>query len=213
MSAFYLDIIKDRLYCEYKTSQKRRSAQTVLVEILQVLVRVISPVLSFTAEEIWEKMPENIKEVESIHLASWVELKPEYIDNDLEEKWNKIYHLRREINKKIEEKRQNGEIGLSLDARVLLNVQNDEYNFLKEYSLWDTSDMFLVSQVEYTDEILEDTEIQGITVKIEKALGVKCERCWKYSTEIVQNEFGNVTPRDMEVLRLMKQNGELEENE
>lgn len=213
MSAFYLDIIKDRLYCEYKTSQKRRSAQTVLVEILQVLVRVISPVLSFTAEEIWEKMPENIKEVESIHLASWIELKPEYIDNDLEEKWNKIYHLRREINKKIEEKRQNGEIGLSLDARVLLNVQNDEYNFLKEYSLWDTSDMFLVSQVEYTDEILEDTEIQGITVKIEKALGVKCERCWKYSTEIVQNEFGNVTPRDMEVLRLMKQNGELEENE
>ena len=213
MSAFYLDIIKDRLYCEYKTSQKRRSAQTVLVEILQVLVRVISPVLSFTAEEIWEKMPENIKEVESIHLASWVELKPGYIDNDLEEKWNKIYHLRREINKKIEEKRQNGEIGLSLDARVLLNVQNDEYNFLKEYSLWDTSDMFLVSQVEYTDEILEDTEIQGITVKIEKALGVKCERCWKYSTEIVQNEFGNVTPRDMEVLRLMKQNGELEENE
>ena len=210
MSAFYLDIIKDRLYCEYKTSKKRRSAQTVLVEILQVLVRVISPVLSFTAEEIWEKMPKNIKEVESIHLASWIDLKPEYIDDNLEEKWNKIYYLRKEINKKIEEKRQNGEIGLSLDARVMLNVQNDEYSFLKEYSLWDTSDMFLVSQVEYTDEKLENTEIQGITVRIEKALGVKCERCWKYSTEISQNEFGNVTPRDMEVLRLMKKNGELE---
>ena len=70
MSSFYLDIVKDRLYCENKKSPERRSAQTVLTEVLRVLVRVISPVLSFTAEEIWERIPESIKEEESVHLSS-----------------------------------------------------------------------------------------------------------------------------------------------
>lgn len=210
MSSFYLDIIKDRLYCDYKNSLERRSAQTVLVEVLKVLVRVISPVLSFTAEEIWSKLPEELRVEESVHLSSWIELKPELKDDLLEKKWNKLSHLRKEVNKKIEEKRQNGEIGLSLDARVILNIKNPEYEFVKDYSEWDISDIFLVSQVEFTDENLEETEIENITVKIVRALGKKCERCWKYSLEAYDEEFGQVTPRDAKVLRLMKENGELD---
>lgn len=90
----YLDIIKDRLYCEYKDSVERRSAQTVLTEILDVLVRIISPVLSFTAEEIWERLDYETKE-EGVHLSKWIEAKPEYIDEKLAQKWSKIQELRR----------------------------------------------------------------------------------------------------------------------
>ncbi|WP_197035172.1 isoleucine--tRNA ligase [Oceanivirga salmonicida] len=210
MSSFYLDIIKDRLYCEHKTSLKRRSAQTVLVEVLQVLVRVTAPVLSFTAEEIWSKLPEELRETESVHLASWLEKNPEYKDDKLEAKWAKLHNLRKEVNKKIEEKRQNGEIGLSLDALVILNIKNKDYEFVKEYSEWDISDIFLVSQVEYSDEQLIETEISDISVRIEKAKGEKCERCWKYSVDTGNSEFGMVTPRDAAVLKLMKENGELD---
>ena len=207
MSSFYLDIIKDRLYCEYKTSVERRSAQTVLSEMLDVLVRVISPILSFTAEEIWERLDYENKE-ESVHLASWIQEKPEYVNEELASKWSKLYELRKEVNKKIESERQNGLIGLSLDARVLINISNSNYEFVKGYSEWDISDIFLVSQVEFTDASdLEDTDIEGIKVKVVKALGKKCERCWKYSLEIGQDsEFPDVTLRDAKVLRMIKEN-------
>ena len=208
MSSFYLDIIKDRLYCEYKDSLERRSAQTVLSNILDVLVRVISPVLSFTAEEIWERLDYEGKE-ESVHLTSWVEENPEYINNELNEKWEKLGSLRREINKKIEKERQNGLIGLSLDARVLINISNSEYSFVKEYSEWDISDILLVSQVEFVENAteLEETEIEGIKAKVVRALGKKCERCWKYSLEVGTDlEYPDVTLRDAKVLRLQKEN-------
>ena len=211
MSSFYLDIIKDRLYCEYRNSLERRSAQTVLVEVLKVLVRVISPVLSFTAEEIWEKLPEELRTEESVHLSSWIDENPKYLNPEIEEKWNKIILVRKEVNKKIEERRQKGEIGLSLDAKVVLNIQNKEYEFITNYSDWDLSDFFLVSQTEFSNEILEKTEIENVTVRIDKAQGEKCERSWKYSTEVGNEEFGKVTPRDARVLKIMKDNGELDE--
>ncbi|NYV27543.1 isoleucine--tRNA ligase [Streptobacillus felis] len=205
MSSFYLDIIKDRLYCEYKTSVERRSAQTVLVDILDVLVRVISPVLSFTAEEIWERLDYEGKE-ESVHLASWVQAKPEHINEELAKKWQILGELRKEVNKKIEKERQNGSIGLSLDARVLIKVTNDKYEFIKEYSNWDISDIFLVSQVEFTNsEELESTDLEGFEVKVVRALGKKCERCWKYSEEVgTDPEYPDVTLRDAKVLRMLK---------
>lgn len=203
MSSFYLDIIKDRLYCEYKDSLERRSAQTVLTEILDVLVRMIAPVLSFTAEEIWERLDYEGKE-ESVHLSSWIKSNDEYKNKELEEKWEKIYNLRKEVNRKIEEQRQNGLIGLSLDAKVLLNITNPEYTFVKDYSEWDISDIFLVSQVEHTKEELEESEIQGIKIKVIRAEGKKCERCWKYSLEVGQDkEYPDVTLRDAKVLRMI----------
>ena len=201
MSSFYLDIVKDRLYCEGTTSIERRSAQTVLTEVLKVLVRIISPVLSFTADEIWERIPEALKEEESVHLSKWIEANPEYLNEELAKKWDKIARLRREVNKKLEAERQTGLIGHSLDARVLLNIANAEYSFLKDYTEDEVSDLFIVSQTKFVDDELEKSEIEGISIGVTKALGKKCERCWKYSEEVGKDErYPDVDPRCAKVL-------------
>ena len=204
MSSFYLDIVKDRLYCEGTTSIERRSAQTVLTEVLKVLVRIISPVLSFTADEIWERIPEALKEEESVHLSKWIEANPEYLNEELAKKWDKIARLRREVNKKLEAERQNGLIGHSLDARVLLNIANDEYSFIKDYTENEVSDLFIVSQVKFVNDNLAESEIEGISISVEKASGEKCERCWKYDEEVGHDHnHSDVCPRCASVLEKM----------
>ena len=204
MSSFYLDIVKDRLYCEGTTSIERRSAQTVLTEVLKVLVRIISPVLSFTADEIWERIPEALKEEESVHLSKWIEANPEYLNEELAEKWDKIARLRREVNKKLEAERQTGLIGHSLDARVLLNIANDEYSFIKNYTENEVSDLFIVSQVKFVNDNLAESEIEGISISVEKASGEKCERCWKYDEEVGHDHnHSDVCPRCASVLEKM----------
>ena len=204
MSSFYLDIVKDRLYCEGTTSIERRSAQTVLIEVLKVLVRIISPVLSFTADEIWERIPEALKEEESVHLSKWIEARPEYLNKELAQKWDKIARLRREVNKKLEAERQTGLIGHSLDARVLLNIANDEYSFIKDYTENEVSDLFIVSQVKFVNDNLAESEIEGINIAVEKASGEKCERCWKYDEEVGHNHnHPDVCPRCASVLEKM----------
>ena len=204
MSSFYLDIVKDRLYCEGTTSIERRSAQTVLTEVLKVLVRIISPVLSFTADEIWERIPEALKEEESVHLSKWIEANPEYLNEELAKKWDKIARLRREVNKKLEAERQTGLIGHSLDARVLLNIANDEYSFIKDYTENEVSDLFIVSQVKFVNDNLAESEIEGISIGVEKASGEKCERCWKYDEEVGHDHnHSDVCPRCASVLEKM----------
>ena len=204
MSSFYLDIVKDRLYCEGTTSIERRSAQTVLTEVLKVLVRIISPVLSFTADEIWERIPEALKEEESVHLSKWIEARPEYLNKELAQKWDKIARLRREVNKKLEAERQTGLIGHSLDARVLLNIANEEYSFIKDYTENEVSDLFIVSQVKFVNDNLAESEIEGINIAVEKASGEKCERCWKYDEEVGHNNnHPDVCPRCASVLEKM----------
>lgn len=204
MSSFYLDIVKDRLYCEGTTSIERRSAQTVLTEVLKVLVRIISPVLSFTADEIWERIPEALKEEESVHLSKWIEANPEYLNEELAKKWDKIARLRREVNKKMEAERQTGLIGHSLDARVLLNIANDEYSFIKDYTENEVSDLFIVSQVKFVNDNLAESEIEGISIGVEKASGEKCERCWKYDEEVGHDHnHSDVCPRCASVLEKM----------
>ena len=204
MSSFYLDIVKDRLYCEGTTSIERRSTQTVLTEVLKVLVRIIAPVLSFTADEIWERIPETLKEEESVHLSKWIEARPEYLNKELAQKWDKIARLRREVNKKLEAERQTGLIGHSLDARVLLNIANDEYSFIKDYTENEVSDLFIVSQVKFVNDNLAESEIEGINIAVEKASGEKCERCWKYDEEVGHNHnHPDVCPRCANVLEKM----------
>ena len=204
MSSFYLDIVKDRLYCEGTTSIERRSAQTVLTEVLKVLVRIISPVLSFTADEIWERIPEALKEEESVHLSKWIEANPEYLNEELAKKWDKIARLRREVNKKLEAERQTGLIGHSLDARVLLNIANTEYSFIKDYTENEVSDLFIVSQVKFVNDNLAESEIEGISISVEKASGEKCERCWKYDEEVGHDHnHSDVCPRCASVLEKM----------
>ncbi|MDR3258128.1 MAG: isoleucine--tRNA ligase [Fusobacteriaceae bacterium] len=208
MSAFYLDIIKDRLYTEGANSQKRRSAQTVMVEILKTLTKMISPVLAFTAEEIWSSLPESNKEKESIHLTEWYEKNPKYIDKELSEKWDKIIKIRKEVNKVLEKARQgeNRIIGNSLDAKVLLySSDKDTIEFLKNNEeLIKTA--LIVSEMEIVSE-KDDTYIDGedykdLSVKVFHAAGEKCPRCWKYSDEIGKvKEHGDLCPRCLAVLK------------
>jgi len=191
MSAFYLDILKDRLYVLPKESKERRSAQTVMQEILISLTKMISPVLSFTAEEIWQKLPEELKGTESVLLADWIEENDEFINEELATKWEKIMKLRGTINKKLEEARVEKIIGHSLNAEVTMYAKGEEKEFINEYaSQWE--DILIVSKVTIVEEELEEmAELEGnanILVKVTKALGEKCERCWKYSETVGNNE-------------------------
>jgi len=151
LSALYLDIAKDRLYCSGTNSRERRSAQTTLFRILEVLVHLMAPILSFTAEEIWEHMPKRKTAVESVLLSQMPHLDQNLTDEKLENKWEEIFNLRGEILKALEAARKNGNIGHSLDAKVILYPESYKnglhQTLINDGNLrWD--DIVIVSQVE-----------------------------------------------------------------
>ncbi|MBU1932932.1 MAG: isoleucine--tRNA ligase [Candidatus Omnitrophica bacterium] len=171
MSSFYLDMLKDRLYTFAKNSTARRSAQTALYKILDILVRELAPLIPFTAEEIWGYF----KGKGSVHLADWPKVEEPLIDAGLEDNWAKLLRLREEALKAIEEKRIAKLIGSPLESKIKLYIKEDlEYNFLAKY-LNDLHALFIVSQVE-----LEKAKERKIEVV--PADGKKCGRCWNWST-------------------------------
>ncbi len=184
MSQFYLDIIKDRLYTSKPQSLERRAAQTTMYEILSSLVRILAPMTCFTAEEIWEYMPHKKGEnLESVMLEYYPKPNPKYDNDTLSLKWEKLIRVKDEVSKKLEIARANKDIGLSLEAKVTLFAENDEYEFLKgkEELL---KEIFIVSDVElHENRRNEDSEVP-IGIKVERAKGEKCERCWMYSETV-----------------------------
>ena len=207
MSAFYLDIIKDRLYTEKKDSVARRAAQTVMYEVLMTLTKMVAPILSFTAEEIWENLPAEAREAESVFLADWYVNNDEYLNPELDEKWQQIIKLRKEINKKLEKARQgeNKIIGNSLDAKVSLYTEDNALKeFIKEnLELLET--VFIVSDIEVADSSDDNftaaEEIENLKIKITHADGEKCERCWKYDDLGTDPEHPTLCPRCTGVLK------------
>ncbi len=174
MSSFYLDILKDRLYTFGQNSIDRRSSQTALFKILDILVRLFAPLIPFTAEEIWKSL--NGKD--SIHLADWPKLDERVIDPKLEDCWLQLKKLREKVLKAIEEKRISKVVGSSLEAKIILYVKDDlEYNLLNQY-LKDLPSVFIVSQV----ELKKVKEKPAETIEVIKADGNKCSRCWNWST-------------------------------
>ena len=184
MSQFYLDIIKDRLYTARPDSLERRAAQTTMYEILSCLVRILAPMTCFTAEEIWSYMAHRDGEnLESVMLEKYPEVNPQYENEELGLKWAKLIKIKEEVAKKLEIARANKEIGLSLEAKVSLYAESDEYDFIKgkENLL---KEIFIVSDVAvFENRRNEDKEVP-IGVKVERAEGEKCERCWMYSTTV-----------------------------
>ena len=179
MSNFYLDIIKDRLYTAKKESKERRSAQTAMYEILSALVRIITPMTCYTAEEIWKYMPHRDGEnPESVMLESWPKPKDEYDNSELEEKWNKIIKIKEEVAKELEIKRAEKTIGHSLNAKVIIYSSGKEYEFLKENEEILLT-VFIVSALD-----IENSKDNEIKIRIETAPGKKCERCWMYSETV-----------------------------
>ncbi len=188
MSAFYLDILKDRLYSSRRDSRKRRSAQTALYLILDSLVRLIAPVLSFTADEVWWHMPRQTGE--SVHLAAFPTPAPEFRDEKLTERWDTIIKVRGEVSKALEMARVRKTIGHSLDASVTLSAPAELLGFLREYAD-ELKGIFIVSKVDLVEDIAGEhvlaEGVTGLKIRVEAAPGAKCERCWCYDEQIGQD--------------------------
>lgn len=189
MSNFYLDVLKDRLYTYKAASKERRSAQTVLYAILDALVKMLAPVLSFTAEEIWRYMPHAHDDaVQSVHLASWPKVEQRYLDDALLKKWEKLIQVRDEVLKALEIARNQKLIGQSLEAAVELYASGWWYEFLKaeEDHL---GEIFITSQALVKkdgapEQALAAETIDDLKIYVRRASGQKCERCWVYSDTV-----------------------------
>jgi isoleucyl-tRNA synthetase len=189
MSAFYLDVLKDRLYTAPAKSLARRSAQTAMFRILDALTRLIAPVLSFTAEEVWGFLPGEREE--SVHLAAFPRFETRLLDAELEARYERLLAVRSDVAKALELARNEKKIGHSLDARVMIDVPAGEWRDLLSAYRDNLATLFIVSQVELTENLADGVageEVQGLRVRIEKALGEKCERCWNYATTVGESD-------------------------
>ncbi len=192
MSNFYLDVIKDRLYCEDKTGALRRSAQTAMYEILDALVRMIAPILCFTADEIWKEMPHREgDDAANIALNSMPKGNPAWAFEEVQaDKWNKLSALRDDVNKALEEPRKNKVIGKPLEAWVTVYAEGEIADFLSAVPADELAALCVVSKLRVirgTGEGMSGENLEGIKISIERASGDKCERCWMYVDSIGQN--------------------------
>ncbi len=204
MSAFYLDVLKDRLYTSGKTSKRRRSAQTVLFEVLDAMVRLTAPVLTFTAEEIWSHIPGYEGKTASVHLASFPEVKDEWFDEALSARYERLISIRGEVSKALEMARRDKVIGHSLDAEVVIEATDDLKSFLESFQP-ELNRISIVSKATVGKgegaPTLESEEIEGLKVFVAASSGEKCERCWNYDDETGSNEKGlNICSRCFEVV-------------
>lgn len=192
MSSFYLDIIKDRLYCTKEDSKERRSAQTAMNIILNALSRMLAPILSFTAEEIWKYLPHTPGENrESIFMNDFPTAAGVSVDEAFIERWQFIRSVRESALKALEIKRAEKVLGSALEAKVTVYCLESQYDKVEKISSLLT-DVFIVSAVELAkvDSLPETAfkgEVEGIAFGIDKAPGEKCERCWIYSETVGSN--------------------------
>ncbi|HVS83987.1 MAG TPA: class I tRNA ligase family protein, partial [Pyrinomonadaceae bacterium] len=201
LSARYFDIIKDRLYTAAPKSNQRRSAQTVLYRIANELSRMLAPILSFTAEEIWEYLPSSDKRARSVHLTELSSAHDRARDRELLARWNKLFSIRDQVLLKLEEARVAKRIGSSLQACVVIRPRHDDEELIRYF--WDELRyIFIVSQV----RLAKDKELRGGSLVlnqfgIDLAQGQKCERCWNYSTRVGESSrYPTVCERCVEAL-------------
>ena len=183
LSSFLLDASKDRLYTLGASSPARRSAQTALAEMVRSLLQLLAPVLCFTAEEAWQellKIPAGQGLAKSIFLSDMPQHASLKADPALEEKWNQIRRIREEVQKALENTRQQGVIGSSLEAKVTLKTNDAKMQqFLADNAaLW--PEIFIVSAVEVA------AGNAALEVAVAHAEGQKCARCWQWKTEVGQ---------------------------
>ncbi len=209
LSAFYLDILKDRLYTSPPESLGRRSAQTVMYNLLYSIARLMAPILAFTAEEIWNFMPERKEKEESIHLASLPVVNESWKDDKLAEKWKLILRVRGEVTKALEEARTKKLIGHPLDAAVTISANEDLYDSLSPY-VDELRSIFIISSASLVkEEVLEGAyksiDIEGLSILVEPAKGDKCERCWVHDLSVGKNsEHPTICNRCLDALGKLK---------
>ncbi len=201
LSAFYLDVLKDRLYISAPKSEARRSAQTAIWQIGEALVRLLAPIMSFTCEEVWPYLPKAKQREESVHLASFPA--PREIASEADQKsdddWATLRAVRDEVLKALEEARNNKLIGTALEAQVILTAPDPVHSVLARHA-GELRYLFIVSAV---------TLVQGpgngtgqVHVEVKKADGAKCERCWNYSIHVGEDKtYPTVCERCSAVLK------------
>lgn len=189
LSSFYLDVLKDRLYCDEAASPTRRAAQTVLSEVLSTMVRLMAPVLAYTAEEVWEHMAPALQTAESVHLAALPEVEPAYQDETLAATWDTLLAVRSEVTKCLEGARSDKAIGSSLEAKVIIGADGTLKKLLEAHRD-QLPEIFIVSAVDLAapdsvpDAAMRSDEIAGLAVAWERAPGKKCERCWVFKEDV-----------------------------
>ena len=203
LSAFYYDVLKDRLYTKSPNSRSRRSAQTAVWKITSALVRLAAPILVFTAEELWKYLPKAAGEPESVHLALFPE--EDFVrsgeSEDSKRSWEKLLGVRQEVLSTLETARSEKIIASGLEAKVTLwprtdlqpTVQNQLVDLLNRYQLY-LPGLFIVSQVEIANmpvpqvaHVIETGPSASFVVTVQRADGKKCERCWNFSTHVGEN--------------------------
>jgi isoleucyl-tRNA synthetase len=206
LSAFYFDVLKDRLYTSTRKSHARRAAQTAIWRIGEVLTLLLAPIMSFTCEEVWPHLPSLSNRPESVHLAQFVksvDVAGELFTADewqkLEKDWTALRSVRDVVLKALEEARNNKLIGTGLEAQVAITAPDPVYSLLKRYQD-QLRYLFIVSAVTLVQGSGNGTA--GVHVDVRKADGAKCDRCWNYSVHVGEDKaYPTVCERCSAVLK------------
>ncbi|RJP22880.1 MAG: isoleucine--tRNA ligase [Candidatus Abyssobacteria bacterium SURF_5] len=193
LSSLYLDMLKDRLYTLAADNPLRRSSQTALNIILSALTRMLAPMLSFTADEVWRLIPNQPGLEESVHLSEWPKVDRRLVNDELGAKWERLLHVRSSVTKALETARRDGSIGNSLEAKIGLYPKRKEEEALLESFGAMLPSVFIVSQVEIHapgDVLPKDIGVaeDEVAVAVTKAAGAKCKRCWNYRESVGKYE-------------------------
>ncbi len=206
LSAFYFDVLKDRLYTFAPRNRSRRSAQTAVYRIASALLRLAAPILAFTAEEIWKHLPHSTGDPDSVHLALFPAAEDLGVPLDAARAaiWEKLLVVRTDVLRALETARNAKKISGALEAKVLLSAGSDLAPLLEQYKAWLPA-LFIVSQVELAGSASADGQKSdlppGLSVTVRRADGAKCERCWNYSTHVGENaDYPTVCERCVKAL-------------
>lgn len=205
LSSFYLDVLKDRLYTFKADSKMRRSAQTALAAVLVDLLKILAPILAFTAEEAWMSLPPSYRDAESIHLSAMPGVNKDFIDLDLEQDWDRLLQIRGEAAKAVELARDEKIIGSSLEAKLELYLPDTLKDVVNDY-MADLPAVFIVSQLEIGDgqppaDVWQSDAIPGLGVRVVHAEGGKCARCWNWYPEVGKDKgHGEICDRCLEAI-------------
>ena len=178
MSSMYMDVLKDRMYCDAADSQSRRSAQTAMYNILDALIRLLAPVLAHTAEEAWGVMKFKSEDVESVHLARMPEVDESIDYKSAEPRWQKLMELRDQVLRVLEGLRQEKKIASNQQACVTVNCEHDDAALLNEFGLDQFAALCIASEVKLQPTVGETT------VSAQKSPHEKCQRCWNYWSSV-----------------------------